>query len=625
MKRAHTVALVAALYLASNTPAYSQDIFGFIQNIAGRYALSWTDLEARRTQMETEINTAVAGGKISAAQANDFRTELARITTEINTAKATGKRLGVTQSINFSNQINLLANSLGEAIQNKISTLPDVDAMQAQLKTQIDTALQAGQISAATATELKDDLNRIATMEAAYKVDTGATLTPRQLELLGERLNVVKGKVDQQIKIGQSAIPALNERRNAIDTKITQAVGAGKMTAGEAATFRTELTSIAAQQTSFQGSSGGVLTGSQVLALAQKLDQLDDQISVRLGTFSPGGPVAGADTTDLDALRARIGARINQLVASGMLRNAAAAELLHDLDQVSTLEQAYQAAVGGITVAQVTKLRGDLRDLNARIDERVAVRGDVSTGPIATLPGGSPTAGGGGWRGGGRRGGGRPGRGGSGGAGGADADVNTRIELPVIGQRSFTDVKGYWGEPYVLELASRDVIGGFPNGTFAPNDDITRAQFAAIVVKALQLPAATSGKVFTDVPANHWAAGAIATASNAGLIGGFPDGTFKPSDKITRAQALVILSKALGDAAPTSGNALQRYTDSNAVPSWAQQAIETAANANIIVSFPDASTVRPNETATRGEVAGLMYQTLSALGANLPKVSIGLR
>ncbi len=188
--------------------------------------------------------------------------------------------------------------------------------------------------------------------------------------------------------------------------------------------------------------------------------------------------------------------------------------------------------------------------------------------------------------------------------------------------QNFNDVQGYWAEPYVTTLAGRKIIGGFPDGTFKPNAEITRAQFAAIAVKALDLPTASSGRSFVDVPSGYWASGAISSVSNSGLVTGFPDGSFRPEAKITRAQALVVLAKALqGSANPA---ALNRYVDRQAVPEWATESVSKAANARIIVNFPDPTRIRPNDVATRGEVAALMYQTLSRLGRNLPPLSIGL-
>lgn len=587
MKRARTIALITALYMVSAVPAQSQDIFSFIQNIAGNYALSWTDLDSRRNQLEAEINSAASTGKISAAVATDFRTDLTRLTNEVNQAKAGGRRLSITQSINFSNQINVMATSLGAAVEHRTTTLPDVDSLQLTLGTQIDTALAAGTISATTASQLKTELQQIATIEAAYKADTGGNLTPRQVELLGERLNTVKASIEQQVRIGQSAIPALTDRRTAIEAKIQTALSTGRITASEAELLRQDLARIQTQQTTFQGTTG-ILTGTQVLMIAQSLDLVDDKISARLGTSIGGTTIS---TLQVDTLREQIASRINQLVASGRLSNAAAAESLHSLDQINQLGVAYRQAVGGITVSQVDRLMSDLQRVNTRIDQQIAIGGGTIGG--GTIGGGNT---------------------------GGGFQVGS---LPVISVRNFDDVRGYWGEPYVTELASRNVIGGFPNGTFAPNDEITRAQFAAIVVKALNLQPTTGGRSFVDVPSNHWAAGAIGAASNAGLIGGFPDGTFKPADNITRAQALVILSKALRNASGSTAS-LQAYTDASAVPDWAATNIAQAANAKIIVSFPNPSQIRPNALATRGEVAALMYQTLASLGANLPTLRIGV-
>jgi S-layer homology domain len=196
---------------------------------------------------------------------------------------------------------------------------------------------------------------------------------------------------------------------------------------------------------------------------------------------------------------------------------------------------------------------------------------------------------------------------------------------PTLAQFSnFGDVRGYWGEEYVTTLANLNVIGGFPDGSFKPNADITRAQFAAIAVKAFNLPSSNNTRSFVDVRSNYWAASAISAVSNSGLVTGFPDGTFRPEDRITRAQALVILAKALGNRATPNANQLDRYTDRQAVPEWATESVSKAANARIIVNFPENNRIAPNNLATRGEVAALMYQTLFRIGdRNLNPLTIG--
>ncbi|MBC8123022.1 MAG: S-layer homology domain-containing protein [Gemmatimonadaceae bacterium] len=207
--------------------------------------------------------------------------------------------------------------------------------------------------------------------------------------------------------------------------------------------------------------------------------------------------------------------------------------------------------------------------------------------------------------------------------------VGLAFSLTVAGAiqaADFGDIQGYWAQPYVSTLADRQVIGGFPDGSFRPSAPITRAQFAAIAAKALNLGAGSGGGggSFNDVPSSYWAARAISAVSGSGLVTGFPDGSFRPEEKITRAQALVILSKSLREN-PANTNALGKYEDAQAVPDWARDSVSKAANAGIIVNFPNTGEIEPNRLATRGEVAALMYQTLSDLGQqDLPPLSIGM-
>ncbi len=82
---------------------------------------------------------------------------------------------------------------------------------------------------------------------------------------------------------------------------------------------------------------------------------------------------------------------------------------------------------------------------------------------------------------------------------------------PSFAQTSaFSDVPAnYWASPFIAELARRDILAGFPDNTFRPEQPVTRAQFAAIVRQAFQKAAERSATQFTDVPANYWAASAI--------------------------------------------------------------------------------------------------------------------
>ena len=99
-----------------------------------------------------------------------------------------------------------------------------------------------------------------------------------------------------------------------------------------------------------------------------------------------------------------------------------------------------------------------------------------------------------------------------------------------------------------MKLSAKDIITGYPDGTFKPNKSITRAEFAAIVSKYIKNPKAAD-EVFADVPMNHWAKDAIAKVKAEGWISGYPDGTFKPNAPITRAEAVSIVNRMFGRSA----------------------------------------------------------------------------
>ncbi len=102
----------------------------------------------------------------------------------------------------------------------------------------------------------------------------------------------------------------------------------------------------------------------------------------------------------------------------------------------------------------------------------------------------------------------------------------------------------------VQTLSSLGILNGYEDGTFGPEKDITRAEFAAVVCRALDMESSVNGAkgqtMFTDVPADHWATGYINLAAGAGIINGMGDGTFEPESNVTYEQAIKMLVVALG-------------------------------------------------------------------------------
>ncbi|MBD1845677.1 DUF1565 domain-containing protein [Cyanobacteria bacterium FACHB-63] len=174
---------------------------------------------------------------------------------------------------------------------------------------------------------------------------------------------------------------------------------------------------------------------------------------------------------------------------------------------------------------------------------------------------------------------------------------------------AFSDVQGHWAQQYIQALASQAIITGFPDGTFKPNEPVTRAQFATIVSKAFNPAPKNPAVNFSDVRSNFWGFAAIQSASRGGFMTGFPGGTFQPNQRIPKVQALVALSNGLqfGSGDPS---ALSRFQDANSIPGWAASPIAAATQRQIVVNYPTVGQLTPNREATRAEVAAFIYQAL---------------
>jgi hypothetical protein len=146
-----------------------------------------------------------------------------------------------------------------------------------------------------------------------------------------------------------------------------------------------------------------------------------------------------------------------------------------------------------------------------------------------------------------------------------------------------SDIAGHWAADSIKQLVASGAIAGYPDGTFKPNKSITRAEFATVVVKAFKLNAA-NGKVFADT-SNHWAKSYIATAEAAGIVNGYGNNKFGPNDLITREQMAVMIVKA----ANLTGDSGKTFTDSAKIASWAKSAVSITSATGVISGFPDGS------------------------------------
>lgn len=178
-----------------------------------------------------------------------------------------------------------------------------------------------------------------------------------------------------------------------------------------------------------------------------------------------------------------------------------------------------------------------------------------------------------------------------------------------LGVLPFTDIERHWAIPFIQALLSRQLISGFPDGTFQPEMSINRSQYAALIAKTFSLPITRTEVLFRDVPSNFWAAGAINKAASMGFLAGFPDGTFRGDQALTKVQAIVSIVNGLGLTGGES-DVLLGYGDRAQIPSYATNAIATATTNLMIINYPEPEQLEPMRPITRAEVAVLVYNAL---------------
>ncbi|HEY9860568.1 MAG TPA: S-layer homology domain-containing protein [Candidatus Obscuribacterales bacterium] len=180
----------------------------------------------------------------------------------------------------------------------------------------------------------------------------------------------------------------------------------------------------------------------------------------------------------------------------------------------------------------------------------------------------------------------------------------------------FSDVPtSFWAYPFITALAERNIISGFPDQTFRPEDPVTRAEYAAMLQKAFDKPPQQQAVSYKDVASDFWAVDAIQEVSRNGFLAGYPRNVFQPTQQIPRTQALVALASGLELPRPaTPTQVLQTYQDAAQIPKYATGAVAAATQAGLAVSYPNAKTLEPNEKTSRADAAAFIYQALVQSG-----------
>lgn len=172
---------------------------------------------------------------------------------------------------------------------------------------------------------------------------------------------------------------------------------------------------------------------------------------------------------------------------------------------------------------------------------------------------------------------------------------------------SFSDVTaGAWYYENVMGAAENGYVSGYPDGTFKPMQSVTRAEFASMIAKAMGYDSdPDAGSAYPDVADDHWAKAAINFCAQNDIINGYDDGTFQPNKAITRQEAAAILNKAF-ELSVKYGVSTDLFPDNSSIAAWASDHVYAAKASGLMKGYEEDGTFRPNNQITRAEAASIL-------------------
>lgn len=172
-----------------------------------------------------------------------------------------------------------------------------------------------------------------------------------------------------------------------------------------------------------------------------------------------------------------------------------------------------------------------------------------------------------------------------------------------------SDYENHWAKVMIEKWSQKEVLKGYEDGSFKPNNTVTRGELAAILVRVFGLNEVAGATVYTDVTPTKWYAGDIAKVSAAGLMNDYEDGTFKPEQEATREEAAYAIAKAYRVAAQDKTSS---FTDQAQISDWAEDEIAALVAGGYLNGTPDGS-FRPQATLTRAEAVTMVHKITADL------------
>ncbi|MGG4046272.1 Ig-like domain-containing protein [Paenibacillus favisporus] len=168
----------------------------------------------------------------------------------------------------------------------------------------------------------------------------------------------------------------------------------------------------------------------------------------------------------------------------------------------------------------------------------------------------------------------------------------------------FSDISGHWAEASIKQAASTGIVTGYPDGTFKPGKTVTRAEFAVMLVNTLGIKKPGAELTFIDSASiGAWAQNAVAQVVQLGMMKGYENGTFRPNEEITRAEIAVTITNALAQISKETPEA--GFADDSEIPDWAKGSAAFLKQTGIMLG-KDGNRFAPQEAATRAEAVTVL-------------------
>ncbi|PYE49761.1 S-layer homology domain-containing protein [Paenibacillus barcinonensis] len=171
-----------------------------------------------------------------------------------------------------------------------------------------------------------------------------------------------------------------------------------------------------------------------------------------------------------------------------------------------------------------------------------------------------------------------------------------------------TDIRGTWAESQVSDWLDKGYVTGYEDGTFKPDNTISRAEFITLVNRSYGFTE-LAAVPFRDVAPATWISTEVAKALKAGYIKGYSDGTFGANKLISRQEAAVIVNRLLSLENKTQQES--SFTDAKSISLWAKEAVDAAAVNGIIQGYSNASDFKPHQPLTRAEAVVVLYRSVT--------------